>query len=143
MWPSDKSASSVTDNEDKTAFAAELLKTPNDPFKAALAIFDPDTGRALRAAHEWPKDPFVIAEQTRLSAERGELSFLPTKADLARSLWERAHANTTTNDDFTKMARLYADIMDYVPKVAKVDLTNNGKNSAIVQIVASPLDELL
>lgn len=143
MWPSDKPASSATNNEDKTAFAAELLKTPNDPFKAALAVFDPDTGRALRAAHEWPNDPFVIAEQARLSEERGELSFLPTKADLARSLWERAHANTTTNDDFTKMARLYADIMDYVPKVAKVDLTNNGKGSAIVQIVASPLDELL
>ncbi len=59
--------------EYKKQFASEWLKCPNDPFKAALAVFGVDTGSALRAAQEWPKDGFVIAEQARLQAEGFEV----------------------------------------------------------------------
>ena len=82
-----------------------------------------------------------MAEVKRLKEEEGELSFLPSKADLARSLWERAHTASTDNDDFTKMARLYAEIMDFVPKVSKIEA--NVKNTSTIQVVASPLDEQL
>ena len=125
----------------KAAFAVELLKTPADPFRAALAVFATNTNKALRVANEWPADSFVIAEVERLKEEKGELSFLPSKADLARSLWERAHTASTDNDDFTKMARLYAEIMDFVPKVSKIEA--NVKNTSTIQVVASPLDEQL
>lgn len=125
----------------KAAFAVELLKTPADPFRAALAVFATNTNKALRVANEWPADSFVIAEVKRLKEEEGELSFLPSKADLARSLWERAHTASTDNDDFTKMARLYAEIMDFVPKVSKIEA--NVKNTSTIQVVASPLDEQL
>lgn len=130
--------------EQKTAFAVELLKTPADPFRAALAVFATNTNKALRVANEWPANSFVMAEVKRLKEEEGELSFLPSKADLARSLWERAHTASTDNDDFTKMARLYAEIMDFVPKVPKVALTDkDGKGPATVQVVATPTDEQL
>src|SRR6187551_2594919 len=130
------------ESEEKTAFAVELLKYPSEPFKAALAVFGADTAKALRVAHFWPLDSFVREELDRLKTEDGELSFLPSKADLARALWDRAHGERTTNDDFTKMARLYAEIMDFVPKVPKVSLTGaDGKGPATVQVVASELDE--
>lgn len=130
--------------EQKTAFAVELLKTPADPFRAALAVFASNTNRALWVANHWPNDSFVKEEMQRLKEESGELSFLPSKADLARSLWERAHSERTSNDDFTKMARLYAEIMDFVPKVPKVALTDkDGKGPATVQVVATPTDEQL
>jgi tRNA-dihydrouridine synthase len=125
----------------KAAFAVELLKTPVDPFRAALAVFATNTNKALRVANEWPTDSFVMAEIKRLKEEEGELSFLPSKADLARSLWERAHSASTENDDFTKMARLYAEIMDFVPKVSKIEA--NVKTASTIQVVASPLDEQL
>ena len=127
--------------EQKTAFAVELLKSPADPFRAALAVFASNTNRALWIANHWPQDGFVKEEMRRLKEEEGELSFLPSKADLARSLWERAHSERTSNDDFTKMTRLYAEIMDFVPKVSKVEA--NVKNSSVVQVIASPMDEQL
>lgn len=139
--PQQQQAQPADEAEHKTAFAVELLKTPADPFRAALAVFASNTNRALWVANHWPNDSFVKEEMQRLRDENGELSFLPNKADLARSLWERAHSERTSNDDFTKMARLYAEIMDFVPKVSKVEA--NVKNSSVVQVVAAPLDEQL
>lgn len=112
----------TTDKEDenKTAFAVEFLKSPNDAFKAALNVFPSDTGRALRAAHEWPKDAFVLAEQERLSSEHGEGAFLPTKSDLSRAIWERLTptegVNRVSHDDFVKLARLYAEVRSFIVK---------------------------
>ena len=132
------------ESELKKAFAGELLRTPADPFRAALAVFGANTNKALRVANEWPSDGFVIDEVKRLKVEQGELAFLPSKADLARAVWERAHAKETEDDDFTKMARLYAEILDYIPKVSKVALTGqDGKGPGMVQVVATPLDEQL
>ena len=135
----------VYENEDalKLAFAAALLKSPTDPFKAALSIITSSTVHALHAANFWPNDAAVKAEVERLKAEEGELSFLPNKADLARSLWERAHGERTSNDDFTKIARLYAEIMDFVPKQARVSVDAKNSNGATVKVVASDLDEKL
>ena len=79
----------INNEECKTAFAVELLKNPADAFKAALQVFPDDTGLALRAAHTWPKDPFVLSEQTRITAAEGEGAFLPSKAELCRKIWER------------------------------------------------------
>lgn len=140
-------AAPTFENEEalKLAFAAALLKTPNDPFKAALSIIDSSktAGPAMWAANYWPNDPAVKAEVERLKAEQGELAFLPSKADLARALWDKAHHERTTNDDFTKMARLYAEIMDFVPKVSKVAIDAKNSNGATVKVVASDLDEKL
>ena len=130
-----------TEAAHKTAFADEFLHTPGDPFRAALAVFPDDTNKALRIANDWPSDEFVILEMARLRAEKGELAYLPSKADLAQSLWARAHKSFTADADFAKITRLYAEVMDFVPKVSKIDA--NVKTSSIVRVVASPLDEEL
>lgn len=59
----------MTEAEEKTAFAALLIKNPTDPFKAALELFPENTNRALRIAHEWPKDPEVLSAVQTLRAE--------------------------------------------------------------------------
>lgn len=124
----------MNEQELKSAFAAELLKTPNDPFKAALAVFGADTGRALRAAHEWPNDADVLAEKARLSGELGEMAFLPGKAELARSIWERAHNERTTTDDYAKLAKLYAEVRGFIDKPT-TNINNNVITANKVMVV--------
>lgn len=137
----------VFENEQalKLAFAASLMRSPDDPFKAALAVIDAsrNAGPAMYAANYWPFDPDVKAEVERLREEKGELAFLPTKADLARSLWEKAHGERTSNDDFVKIARLYAEILDFIPKQSKVAIDAKNSVGASVRVVASDLDENL
>ena len=131
--------------EHKTAFAAELLKTPADPFRAALAVFPTNTNRALWVANYWPSDAFVTAEMGRLTGEHGELAFLPTKAEAARKAWDMAASEKFIDyDDRIKALRLFSEICDYIPKIPRVALTNpDGKGNAAVTVVASPLDEQL
>lgn len=132
----------MNEQELKSAFAAELLKTPNDPFKAALAVFGADTGRALRAAHEWAKDPEVMAEQARLKGELGEMAFLPDKSELARVIWERMQGTTyangstipTTAEEFAKLAKLYAEVRGYIEKPT-TNINNNVITANKVMVV--------
>lgn len=130
----------MNENELKTEFALELLRTPNDPFKAALCVFSSDTSKALRVATEWPKDDFVKQELKRLKGGDGELALLPTKADLARSVWHRAHAERVDNESFVKLGRLYAEIMDFMPKTQRIE--NSGK-VGFYAVPVSPTDEKL
>lgn len=131
------------ESELKTAFAYELLRTPTEPFKAALAVFPDDTSKALKVANYWPTDSFVRVELDRLKDEQGELAFLPTKADLARLIWERAQSQNTSNEDLAKLGKLYAEIMNFVPKASVAAVGSDGKGNATIQVIASPLDEQL
>jgi hypothetical protein len=130
----------MDDVELKRTFALELLRTPADPFRAALSVFESDVNRALRVAVEWPKDAAVKAEVARLRGGEGELALLPTKADLARSVWDRAQGKRVDDESFVKLSRLYAEVMDYLPKTQKIE--NSGK-LGIYAIPVSSKDELL
>lgn len=113
----------MTEQEEKAAFAALLLKMPNDPFKAALELVS-DTTRALRIAMEWPKDPIVKAETERLTEGEGALSFLPGKGELLRDIWDRMQGQVgaagtiikPTPDDYAKLAKLYAEVRGFIEK---------------------------
>ncbi len=72
----------------KLQFAKLLLKTPTEPFKAALALFPDNRNRALRVANEWPCDLEVIAAKEDAVEEVGEMAFLPTKAEACRKIWD-------------------------------------------------------
>ncbi len=115
-----KQKASVFENETalKKAFAAFLLKCPEDPYRAALAVIDTskDAGPAMLAANLWPNDAIVKAEMARLLEEKGEFAFLPSKVELARSIWERAHRDGTEDADAVKLLKLYAEVMDFIPK---------------------------
>jgi hypothetical protein len=106
----------LTDEEYKVEYARQLLKTPKDPFKAALVLFPNNTNRALRVANEWPQDIVVRNAQNELIENEGELAFLPTKGELARSVWDRMQSEWVATDDFGKLGKLYADVMGFIEK---------------------------
>jgi hypothetical protein len=113
----------MTEAEEKAAFAVGLLKQPNDPFKVALSLFPDNTNRALWVAHNWPHDAEVKAEQERLANEDGG-DFLPSKADLARAIWQKMEGTTNsegrvivpTTEDYAKLAKLYAEVRGFIEK---------------------------
>jgi hypothetical protein len=76
------------DAEQKDKFAEALLRTPNDPFRAALVVFGNDTATALQASQLWPYDLRGLQRQADLLEEFGPDEFLPTKAVVARRIYE-------------------------------------------------------
>ena len=97
--------------EQKEKFVHALLRQ-EDPFKAALAVWPDDVGTALYASNSLPNDPEVIELKEQAIRENGQEAFLPTKADLAKAVWDLA--NCTDNDEAIKAFKLYGDIMGFI-----------------------------
>ena len=121
------------ENEDelKQAFAMLLLKTPSDPFKAALSLFPNNTNRALWIAQNWPADILVLKSQREIIDEDdGELSFLPTKADFLGLVWDKMNTEFIDNEDFAKLGKLYADSRGFIKKPETlIDMSNKTVNN--------------
>lgn len=106
------------------AFAALLLKTPTEPFKAAIAMFPDDTRRALWVANHWVSHPGVLAANEIIKEQQGEFAGLPDKVELSRKIWERMQGTVTHDgrvippvaDDFVKLAKLYAEVRSFISK---------------------------
>ena len=120
-----------TENERKTAFAIELLKSPDNPLKAALVI-EPNTGEALRMVHFWSNDEFVLSEKARLLKECGAKSFLPTKEEFAKAVYNLAEVAGFV-DDKLKAFRLYGDIMGFIEKPG-VNINNNVVTNRVMVV---------
>lgn len=110
------------EQEDKVKFAALLLHHPTYPYEAAVALYPNDIGRSLYIFNNWIHDPLVKKSQTALLDEFGEEHFLPSKADAARKIWDRAQA-AFDDDSFTKLMRLYADVCGFI-KRPEVNIDN-------------------
>lgn len=67
------------DNEAKQEFAQAWAEDPSNPFRAALKVFDCDTGEALRIQRILSADPLVIKIKNEIENE----VILPTKNQLA------------------------------------------------------------
>jgi len=106
---------SANEQKLKALFAHELLKTPDEPFQAALRI-EPNTGLALQMVHEWTKDAFVLEEKERLLSENGAKAFLPSKEDYARNVYKFAEEKGYDPKDRLTAYRLYGEIMGYIEK---------------------------
>ncbi len=131
----------MSEEELKAEYARLLLKI-TDPFKAALQLFPDNTSRALRVANEWPTDPEVVAAQSELLEEDGELSFLPTKADLARNIWDRMQNERVSPDDYAKLGKLYADVRGFIEKPqTNVSVNNNVTNNRVMVVRENGTDE--
>lgn len=108
----------------KRDFAANLLRYPDDSFKAAFAT-TPEPGMALQMGRDWPNDAFVKAEMNRLlSSGDGAKSFLPTKELQARDIYAIANNARTADEDRLKAHRLYAEIMGFIEKPTQGNTTN-------------------
>lgn len=123
----------MTEHQLKYQFAKMLLGGV-EPFKAALKLFPDNTNRALRIANEWPVDIEVEQLTDKIIAEEGEEQFLPNRAELARSVWDRMHHQFTMIEDFTKLGKLYADVMGFIQKPTVTVNTQNNTRSVKVDI---------
>lgn len=130
----------VSTNEDelKRKFAAALLRNPGKPFEAGVEVFGTDTGSALRAASVWIHDPIVVAERDRLTEEEGEMAFLPSKADLARKIYDMASNEAVRMDFKDRLAafRFYAELRSFIekPREASGDVTNNVTTNNVMVV---------
>lgn len=131
----------MSDEELKAEYARLLLKI-SDPFKAALQLFPDNTSRALRVANEWPNDPEVMAAQADLLDEDGELSYLPTKADFARNLWDKMQEDRIAPEDYAKLGKLYADVRGFIEKPqTTINNNNNVTNNRVMVVRENGSDE--
>jgi hypothetical protein len=108
----------------KQAFAEALLRTPDDPFKAAFSVTT-DNGLACQIATNWPKDREVAQFQVALIEEKGAKTFLPDKEQQARDVYKIAEAPNLDPEVKLKAHRLYAEIMGHI---------QDAKHSGGVQI---------
>lgn len=107
----------VDRTELKLCFAANLLRSPDDPMKAAFAT-TPDTGLALQIARQWIDDPVVKVEQERLLNTSEAKSFLPSKEQQAKDIYAMATNDRLATEDRLKAHRLYAEVMGHIEKPA-------------------------
>lgn len=114
----------------KRDFAANLLRSNDDPFKAAF-LTHPDAGIALQMARDWPRDPFVIAEKTKLLSSPDAKTFLPTKELQAKDIYAMATNSTLETEDRLKAHRLYAEIMGFIEKPTP-GIQNNILNQGVM-----------
>jgi len=126
--------------EAKMKFARAMLVHQGNQYRAGSDVFgDPLTNDQLAWCSIWENDPEVKAEMVRLKIDLGEDSFLPTKADLCRMILTKAQSPVVTAADYAKLMALYADMMDFIPSKAKVDVKTTGT----INIMASKDDENL
>jgi hypothetical protein len=131
----------LTEKEEKEEFVRFLLETPDDPFKAALALHPDDVGRALRIAHEWPQDKEVRASMRARMSEGEEEDFLPTKAELARKVWAKMNKDGLEADEFAKIARLYGEIRGFIEKPTTNISTNTNVLSPVMVVKDNGSDD--
>ncbi len=120
----------------KKQFARLLLNDPDNPFKAGLALFQPDTGKAMYVADFWPKDPVVLAECRALLDEHGTLAFLPDKARVAREVYVLASNEQKPTAERLQSYRLYADMMGFIEPKTNINngVINNNQGAKVMVI---------
>lgn len=122
------------EQERKARFAEALLRTPNNAYAAACVVFGTDTANALRVSSEWPFDLYVLQRQAELLDEFGADEFLPTKAVVARNIYETGERATDPKDKLAAF-KLYAEVRGFMPKgdAASVNLTVNNNRVMVLR----------
>lgn len=107
----------MNETEQKAAFAAFLLRAPNEPFEAALKLFpsERERGAACYAALNWPADSEVIAEIQRLK-DSGVSTTGPNKDELIATLWGVVNDLRENGKDRIAAARLISEMNGYIKK---------------------------
>lgn len=127
--------------EEKRAFAVALLRTPKDPFKAALAVFGANVNMAMYAFQAWPEDPLVKQFVHEATNHHGEMHFLPSRASQAQELWQIANDPRLGMDERLKAHRLYADICGHIEQKGLTINNNVTTNKVMVVKQHASTDE--
>lgn len=121
----------------KRAFGLALLDRPDDAFGIAFNIFrDPqDTGKALQAATEWPRDPEVIALQKEANNDPENAGLLLSKTQAALEVLRRARA-CQDDEVYVKLMDLYSRILGLIEKATSPSNTTN--NVTVTKVIVMP-----
>lgn len=124
----------MEERDSKAKFARLLLKEPSDPFAVALKVFPDDTKRALWVANNWPSDTEVLSLQEKAEEEEGELTFLPTKGQLCRGIWDKMNDKFTDADTYAKLSKVYAEVRGFIekPQIAVNTNIQNVTNKVMI-----------
>ena len=123
----------VVDDAAKLRFAAELVRTKN-PATAAMSIIVGNPGLALKYSYELQVDPIVVAEIERLKDEFGEEAFLPSKAQLAREIYDRANRDGVDHEEYVKLIQLHCSMRGLIEKPGtNVDVNVQVQNVMVVK----------
>ncbi len=129
----------ITDAE-KRKLAAEFLRNPGEPLKAALAVFGPkEMGKCSWVALALPDDLEILSYQAEITKSRGNLGdLLPTKEALAMRVWQWTKDGVDI-DSKIKAAKLLAEVMDWIPKPGTSVQVN--VNSTVMEVPVSTSTE--
>lgn len=128
----------MTEHEQKLAFARAWLMTPDDPWKAGVSVVgNANVQLLLVIASQWTIDGVVLAERKRILDKEGALAFLPSKADHARELWNKAQTAFQMGalPTYEKLMRQYGEIMGHIEKGAAAQVTVNNTIKPKVVVV--------
>lgn len=116
----------------KKKYAETLIRTP-DPFQAALELFPDNNTWAAWIARHWVKDPEIIAEKETLKKAGFGSENLADKQDLSRAIWDKMQG-PCFNDDFAKLAKLYAEVQGMIEKPLPPNVTANIIIPKVIEI---------
>lgn len=111
--------------EEKTLYAQLFIKHAEDAFKAGLELHPNNVNRALQIACEFPKDNYVKELILKYKNEGKDLDYLPGKGQLAKAIWDKMQNTRINADDFTKLAKLYAEVRGFIDRNPSPVTLNN------------------
>ena len=129
------------DEAKKQAFGIELAKQENNSdgaFKAALIVFEDQTGPSLWAAHHWINDPFVIAQRDIYLKTLKSVEKPLDKTELAAKLLALADERVERNGqkfhvheakDRIAALKAYAEVLGYTGNKVNIDNSTNSFNN--------------
>lgn len=123
----------------KEAFATAMLRL-GDAFKAACAVFPNDTPRAVTYALPLSRDQTVLRHMEDMRREAGDEDFLPTRADVARELYNLGVDAGNDARDRIQAFKSYAELMGYAPKNG-AETTNNITQNNVMIVREIPADQ--
>ncbi len=128
------------DPKDMETFAGLLIKL-KDEYKAANRLYPNNPNLALWVAVNWPKDETFNEIYNSKLLKGNELDNLPNKADLARKIWDKLDSGFLIPEEFTKMAKLYAEVMSFIEKAPTAAVNLNQVNNKVMIVNQQASDD--
>ena len=114
----------------KKEFAKLLIKNPDDPFKCAKLLFEPNMSLCFKVARHWPQDAEVVAFKNRQLIGGKYEMLMPTKSEIGMEVYAIAK-NDKQTEYRLRSYELFCKMMGYVQKDGAT--INNVNNVMVVK----------
>lgn len=124
--------------DEKKLFGKALGMYPGDAWTAACSVFSDDPGKALNAAQNWVSDITVIEAKHEYLDANGKALNVLTKEELAKKIITLADTTTIDVRDRLNAFKLFAELMDYMPKPNNVNVNDNRQMHVTQHVMLVP-----